>query len=244
MAQTPTLGLPYPGENDTADVPRDLSALALAIDPLAIGPPGVIMMWPTVVPPPGWALCNGAQVDAVQNPKLAALLGQAGGTVALPDLRDRFPAGAGNTYGALQQGGADSVALDANTLPAHNHALHDPGHGHNSEIAGQHQHAVSVSAVGDHTHNAGGGHYFVDIGFPGASPWTTLASPGAIGALAATDTKPAGAHTHTAFSDAIGNHQHVIDAALTGVYMDAAGAGAAHENRPKFIALGFIIKLG
>lgn len=66
-------------------------------------PAGVIVMWSGSVEtiPAGWALCNGSN-----------------GT---PDLRDRFVAGAGNTYTPGQSGGASQITLTVAQLPAHTH---------------------------------------------------------------------------------------------------------------------------
>jgi microcystin-dependent protein len=68
-------------------------------------PPGVIVMWGGLVAniPTGWALCNGAN-----------------GT---PDLRDRFIVGAGSKYAVGNKGGADSVTLTVNQIPAHTHTI-------------------------------------------------------------------------------------------------------------------------
>lgn len=64
---------------------------------------GIIVMWSGQVAqiPTGWALCNG------QN-----------GT---PDLRDRFIVGAGNSYAVASTGGAATVALTVEQMPAHSH---------------------------------------------------------------------------------------------------------------------------
>lgn len=66
-------------------------------------PAGTILPWygQLVNMPSGFALCNGSN-----------------GT---PDLRDRFIVGAGNTYALGATGGANTVALDANTMPKHYH---------------------------------------------------------------------------------------------------------------------------
>lgn len=60
--------------------------------------------------PNGWHLCDGNN-----------------GT---PDLRDRFVAGAGNTYSVGDTGGADEVSLTTEQMPSHTHVITDPGHFH------------------------------------------------------------------------------------------------------------------
>ena len=88
--------------------------------------------------PPGWAVCNGALLNIAQNQALYALLGTNFGgdgktTFALPDLRGRSPVGASGfatsppttvtPYRLGDKGGAETVALTANTTPMHAHTL-------------------------------------------------------------------------------------------------------------------------
>lgn len=81
--------------------------------------------------PSGWAFCNGQLLSIVQNSALFVLLGTTYGgdgqtTFGLPDLRDRMVMGSGS--GAVlsprilgETGGATSVTLTTNNLPAHTH---------------------------------------------------------------------------------------------------------------------------
>lgn len=81
--------------------------------------------------PRGWALCNGQVLPIVKNTALFSILGTTYGgdgrtTFALPDLCGKSPmhqgAGAGLSPRALgESGGAASVALSLNQLPAHSH---------------------------------------------------------------------------------------------------------------------------
>jgi len=77
-------------------------------------PAGLIAMWSGSIGsiPSGWYLCDGSN-----------------GT---PNLTDRFIVGAGSTYAVNATGGATSVTLNTNNLPAHTHAatVTDPGHFH------------------------------------------------------------------------------------------------------------------
>jgi microcystin-dependent protein len=134
MGQTPNLSLPYPELGDSADVPRDIKALADALDAQSVIPAGVIQMWPDAAAPNGWLLCQGQPVPAASNPGLAAIFGTAGGNVTLPDLRGRALIGAapvnvpasGDPARALRStGGLTAVKLTSvqSGLPAHQHLL-------------------------------------------------------------------------------------------------------------------------
>jgi microcystin-dependent protein len=83
--------------------------------------------------PRGWAFCNGQLLSISQNTALFSLLGtQYGGdgiqNFALPDLRSRVPLHMGqgpglSSYVIGEETGVESVALNADQLPRHNHAL-------------------------------------------------------------------------------------------------------------------------
>lgn len=68
-------------------------------------PTGGILIWSGAIAdiPATWTLCNGS-----------------GGT---PDLRNKFVIGAGSTYVVGDTGGASSVTLTTNELPAHTHGV-------------------------------------------------------------------------------------------------------------------------
>jgi microcystin-dependent protein len=83
--------------------------------------------------PQYWANCDGSLIPVSQNTALFALLGtQYGGngstTYNLPDLRGRMAMGQGQGPGLSQRivgetGGAETVTLLANHLPAHTHQV-------------------------------------------------------------------------------------------------------------------------
>ncbi len=79
-------------------------------------PIGGIIMWSGTTSniPSGWALCNGQTVNSH----------------VTPDLRGRFIVGAGGSYSPGNTGGAATVMLTINEMPAHNHGINDPGHTH------------------------------------------------------------------------------------------------------------------
>lgn len=96
---------------------------------------GEIRMFSMNWAPYGWALCNGALVQVMQNQALFSLIGaQFGGdgrtNFALPDLRGRAPlmAGTSSTFGSYRQGivdqnGVEAVTLITNQVPLHTHTV-------------------------------------------------------------------------------------------------------------------------
>lgn len=79
--------------------------------------------------PRHWAFCNGQIMNVNQNQALFSLLGNNFGgsypnTFGLPDLRGRTPIHQSQVYPTIGGvGGAESVALSANSMPAHNHTV-------------------------------------------------------------------------------------------------------------------------
>jgi microcystin-dependent protein len=167
--------------------------------------------------PAGWGLCDGA-----------------GGR---PDLRNRFIVGAGLGYAVGVTGGADVVILSEANLPAHAHPASASGSSDDVNLVHSHPFSGSSGTGGSHNHS-----YFVsdysnfggDELFPGSN-YTAERLP--------TVTSDHTGHTHPisgTVGDALGNHSHPITVSVT---VDATGSNAAHENRPPFYALAFIIKL-
>ena len=83
--------------------------------------------------PRGWAFCAGQLLPIAQNDALYALIGTTFGgdgqvTFGLPDLRGRVVIGQGtgsglSSYVIGQMSGTESVTLNQNQMPAHNHTL-------------------------------------------------------------------------------------------------------------------------
>jgi len=94
---------------------------------------GEIRLVPYNFAPTGWALCQGQLLPISQNTALFSLLGTTYGgngqsTFALPDLQGRTPVGIGqgpglSPYDQGQVGGTETVTLNINELPPHNHAI-------------------------------------------------------------------------------------------------------------------------
>jgi microcystin-dependent protein len=78
--------------------------------------------------PQGWVPCDGRLLSIQQNQALFSLLGTNFGgngqtTFAIPDLRGRLPLGQGGAHQVGEVGGAESVALTIQQIPAHTHVL-------------------------------------------------------------------------------------------------------------------------
>jgi microcystin-dependent protein len=83
--------------------------------------------------PVGWLICDGSILQITQNQALFALIGaQYGGngttTFALPDLRSRFPLGAGAGSGLTARtlatkGGEENHTLTTTEMPTHAHNM-------------------------------------------------------------------------------------------------------------------------
>lgn len=79
-------------------------------------PIGGIILWSGALPslPDSWKLCDGNN-----------------GTI---DLRDKFIVCSGGLYNTGATGGATTVTLNVNEIPAHSHEITDPGHSHDINI--------------------------------------------------------------------------------------------------------------
>jgi len=146
MPNTSRLLLPYPVGTDTADVPRDVKALADRIEALTawirdvdmapgVGPQSgdlrftaIPVATPTAIP--GWLLCDGASylrtgTYASLFGAISTTYGSADGThFNVPDFRGRSPMGVGfgDAQGAAnhalaQKLGLESAYLAANQIP-------------------------------------------------------------------------------------------------------------------------------
>ncbi len=139
-----------------------------------------------------------------------------GTSVTTPDLRDRFIVGAGGSYAVGATGGEATHVLTVDEMPAHTHSVASAGsHTHTATMEFGHSHAVQGLVSGNTTINQGTG------------PEKTVAAQMTSGNTLGTKDYPpsigsAGSHRHT---------------------LSSTGGGAAHENRPPYYALCFIMKL-
>lgn len=87
---------------------------------------GEIRMFAGNFAPAGWAFCDGSLIPISENETLFNLIGTTYGgdgqsTFALPDLRSRLPLHQGPGFVIGQTGGAETVTLNTNQIPSHNH---------------------------------------------------------------------------------------------------------------------------
>lgn len=152
------------------------------------------------------------------------------GSNGTPDLRDRFIVGAGGSYNVGNTGGSNTVKLTTSQIPSHYHTASSSSSGTHThtgttslEQIGDQKVAGDIYAVTGVTHKAFNESYDVP-----SSSWA------AIDNINPTPINTSHSHTFTTSSD--GSHSHSITISST-------GGGGAHENRPPYYALCFIMKL-
>lgn len=282
MAETTTanFGWTKPDPGASANTwGQTLNATTDKIDAVAFAnqnagvPIGTVVMFAGATAPAGWMICDGRALVIASYTALSAVLGTAfnvagvaAGSFNLPDLRQKFPIGAGtNVLGS--SGGNFSVTLGPTNLPAHAHTIQDPqhyhtitdvahGHGfnqwsHNHGDAG-HGHGVSASASqDDHSHgyqHVGSGGAGVQSGAAGASIQnynTGGSSANGVYVSVGIGTGYANIDSRTSSGSVVnsGSNIHNTDYGLTRITTtDNYGSGAAFNVVPPFQALNYIIR--
>lgn len=179
-------------------------------------PIGTIKVFgPSGTIPTGWQLCDG--------------------TNSTPDLRDRFIVGAGSTYSAGNTGGANTVTLATTEIPSHLHGV-----GLTTAIENQdHSHGVNINTGGQsqsHTHSI----TMVDGANPGGGSDGLILQTNYFLATSLQTGTTSQDHIHNVSGNTAGinnTHNHNV----TG-NTNNTGGGGAHENRPPYYAVRFIIK--
>lgn len=128
------------------------------------------------VPEKGWLFCNGAALPIPKDDTQPYWLlyrrigtkfgaGADGQTFRLPDLRSRFPLGAGHGVGLSDRPIAKSDGkehLEKENLPPHSHEVSDPGHTHvNDDTNGDHRQQFYVPSGHAGSGNVGSGSFGV-----------------------------------------------------------------------------------
>ena len=180
-------------------------------------PTGGIIMWSGTIAtiPTGWALCDG--------------------TNGTPNLTGKFivhaDADSSGTYNVGATGGANDVTLTTSEMPTHNHTG-------TAASAGSHTHSASTNSAGAHSHTTNIS-FSPDVDYFGNN--VSILNNGqngtnSVGGQSTNFTSStAGSHSHTVTVNSDGAHTHTLS-------VDNAGGGGAHENRPPFYALAYIMK--
>lgn len=149
------------------------------------------------------------------------------GSNGTPDLRDRFIVGAGNTYGVGTTGGEASHVLSVAEMPGHNHSFTGTSHTHELNLSG-----LTCSSAGEHSHT-------INLKYNHQSNVAEgVITSSYVGheTVVSHTTEPAGTHTHN-----ISGTGSLVSATAGGT-IGYSGSGWAHENRPPYYALCFIMK--
>lgn len=203
---------------------QELTALQTAVNGLSAVPVGCIMMWSGATAPENWHLCDGTHFNSANYPALYAVIGHTYGGYAeddfcIPDMRGRYVAGKGaNDYNSLgAKGGANSVVLTTDEMPSHTHLLGTlNSRGRFAAVDLQHSYANPYQAIKVLKGYDGGNE--VDVRFN-----TRLRGGG--------DNDQWGAvYEYDWFRGVTGG-------------LANTGGGQAHENRPPFIVMNYIIKI-
>ena len=194
-------------------------------------PSGGILLWHgnTANIPSGFVLCDGNN--------------------STPDLRNRFVVGAGtgSNYTVGDTGGSDSVTLSSNEMPSHDH-------GSSSVSVSVNSSGLTVSSDSGHTHGSGtlgmdnqGAHAHSQTFYGGGTSGTVPSLRFDGGGTVNFNTSGVGHHVHTisGSTGSGGSHSHSISGSISGsgtLSMSGEGGGQAHENRPPYYALCYIMK--
>lgn len=232
LTGTPSAPTATYGANTTQLANTSFVAAGLA----GLVPAGIITLWSGAISaiPSGWVLCNGSN--------------------STPDLRDRFVVGAGTTYAVGATGGANTVTLDATMIPAHTHSLSASGttgnqsadHTHTFSGSGSANTSSAFTAIYDsgHSHGLAGLLSGANSGATGRTDGNQATAN--YGTSSATANLVDPGHYHSVSMTVSGttagmsaNHTHSVT--VTGT-SGSTGGGLAHENRPPYYALAYIMK--
>lgn len=142
-----------------------------------------------------------------------------------PNLTNRFIVGAGGTYAVGATGGSDTVTLSVAQMPSHNHSGSISISGLRTDSAGEHSHVFGYE--NDDNDYYLYTPYLVEIGNAPANYIGIIDESG----YKEVFIKNSGAHTHT------------INASSATATLTPNGNSQAHENRPPYYALCYIMKV-
>jgi microcystin-dependent protein len=208
-------------QGDITDIQNDITTVTNNIGEAM--PLGSILQYSSTTPPNSkWLMCEGQTISRTTYADLFAIVGTTYGvgdgssTFNLPDIRGKFLAGY-NSGGATEyQTLGQGSGTNSVTLTGAQSGLRD--HSHTASTS------VSVSNAGAHIHQ---------IGSSADSGSGALYRNGDNGSVTSNQnaTESGGDHTHSATASTTINNSGFQD------------ASEAHENRPEFIVLPFMIKV-
>jgi len=243
--------------NGSAQLPAVDGSLLTGIEGV---PSGVIALWSgsTGTIPSGWVICDGTNSTPDLRDRFIVGAGNSyavdatGGSNTVTLSEANLPGHTHSVSGTTDSDGAHTHNVSGNTSSSGNHTHTLSG---NTSNSGNHTHNGSTSNTGNHSHNVG------------STPYTDgnadLSRKGRGGG--STGTSNTGAHSHNFTTAGGGDHSHTLsgNAAAGGDHShtlsgtaDSAGAhthtfsttsgstgsGTAHENRPPYYALAYIMK--
>jgi len=222
-------------------------------------PSGVIALWSgsTGSIPSGWVICDGTNSTPDLRDRFVVGAGNSyavdatGGSNTVALSTSELP---GHTHtGTTASDGAHTHNVSGNTSNSgtHTHTLSG-----NTSNSGNHTHNGSTSNTGAHTHFVSG------VGAGGAFQ-NSLLGCNDNNSVGNKNTDSQGAHSHNFTTAGGGDHSHTLSgnaaaggdhshtvsgtAASGGAHThsfttDSTGSGSAHENRPPYYALAYIMK--
>ena len=247
--------------NGSAQLPAVDGSLLTGIEGV---PAGIISLWSGSVAsiPSGWVICNGSNGTPDLRDRFVVgagssyAVGDLGGSNAITLTEANLPGHTHAVSGSTASDGAHTHNLSANTGASGDHS-----HNFNTNTgnSGDHAHNGSTSNTGSHSHGFfyGGGDGnqqagFLGGGFSNINPSNAVIQSGGAHSHNFT-TANAGTHSHNfnANTGNSGNHTHTVTgtAASAGAHThtfsvtsSVTGSGTAHENRPPYYALAYIMK--
>lgn len=148
------------------------------------------------------------------------------GSSGTPNLRNNFIVGAGNNYNVGNTGGEIEHILTIGEIPSHDHAI-------SASSSVNHTHSITTNTDGLHVHklfvtntdDKTGGPYAIELAKFIDTTHTVLryVNPNT------------GEHNHTINVNSAGSHNHTISIGIV-------GGDEAHENRPPYYALCYIMR--